>query len=189
MRRTYQLLYRIGVTPWTGRQIPAALRLVVDGTGEPGVAVDLGCGTGEHARYLAGHGWRTTGIDFVATAIDTARRRDPDGCVTWRRADVTRPDQVDPDGTLDRAADLILDAGCLHGLAPAARPGWAATVDHLATPSATLLLRAAAPGRRGIGPAGIARHDVTTLLGGVWRLHDQSDDWYHWRRTPGPLLR
>jgi 2-polyprenyl-3-methyl-5-hydroxy-6-metoxy-1,4-benzoquinol methylase len=85
--------------------------------------VDLGCGTGEHARYLAARGWQATGIDFVGTAIDTARRHNPDGLITWRHADVTRPDQVDPDRTLGRAVGLILDVGCLHGLTPAERTG------------------------------------------------------------------
>ena len=149
--------------------------------------MDLGCGTGEHARYLAGRGWQTTGVEFIATAVAAARRRDPDGRVTWRRADVTRPDQVDPDGTLNRAAGLILDVGCLHGLTPAERSGWAATVAHLAAPSAVLLLRAAPPAHRGIGPAGIAPHELTTLLDDGWQPHDQHDNWYRWTRTARPV--
>jgi hypothetical protein len=189
MRRTYQLLYRIGMTPWTDRQIPTALRLIVEGSTEtepltPGVAVDLGCGTGEHARYLAAHGWQTTAIDFVAIAIDTARRRDPEGQVTWRKADVTRPDEVDPDHSLGHTAGLILDIGCLHGLTPTERAGWAATLAHLAAPTAALLLRAAPPARRTIGPAGISSPELTTLLGDNWQARPQHNNWHHWTRTP-----
>jgi hypothetical protein len=185
MRRTYRLLYRIGVTPWTDPHVPEALRLVVESAGHPpGVAVDLGCGTGEHARYLAGHGWQTTGVDFVDAAVRAARRHDPDGQVTWRRADVTQPDQVDPDRTLHHVAGLILDVGCLHGLTPAERTGWAATVAHLAAPSAVLLVRAAPPARRGIGPAGIAPHELTALLGNTWQPHGARDTWYRWTRIP-----
>ena len=102
MRRTYQVLYRLGLTPWVQPQIPAVLAELVTGPGAlvPAVAVDLGCGTGEHARYLAGLGWSTTAVDVVGTALASAARRDPAGTVTWRHADVTRPDQV-LDATLD----------------------------------------------------------------------------------------
>lgn len=35
--------------------------------------VDLGCGTGEHARFLAQHRYRTVGIDLSAAQIEKAR--------------------------------------------------------------------------------------------------------------------
>lgn len=35
--------------------------------------VDLGCGTGEHARFLAQHGYRSVGIDVSAAQIEKAR--------------------------------------------------------------------------------------------------------------------
>jgi hypothetical protein len=167
MRRTYRLLYRMWLTPWGGGDMPAALVSAVTGPGalHAGVAVDLGCGTGAHARYLAGLGWTTTGIDFIPAAIATARRRDGAGKVTWRVADVTHLDEVDPGRTLAGSARLLLDVGCLHGLARADRLGWASTVAHLAEQTATLLVRAAPPGKRGIGPAGISAEEISTLLG------------------------
>jgi hypothetical protein len=186
MRRTYQLLYRLRLTPWADRDIPAALKAIVIGPAAltPGVAVDLGCGTGEHARYLAGLGWSTTAVDFVATAIATARRRDRTGLVTWRVADVTQPDQVDPDGALRGVVSLLLDVGCLHGLSPAQRSGWATTVANLAAPTATLLLRAAPPARRGIGPAGIGVEQITALLRNDWHLNDRHGGWYRYDISP-----
>ncbi|WP_137723920.1 class I SAM-dependent methyltransferase [Prescottella subtropica] len=39
-----------------------------------GRALDLACGEGRHALWLATRGWRTTGVDFSAVAIDKARK-------------------------------------------------------------------------------------------------------------------
>lgn len=37
----------------------------------PGAALDLACGTGRNALWLAGHGWRVTAVDGAETAIET----------------------------------------------------------------------------------------------------------------------
>jgi len=170
VRNRYRALYRMGVLPWDRPEPPRPLRALVEGPGarSPGVAVDLGCGTGASARYLAGLGWRVTAIDFIAKAIGTARRLDVEGRVTWRTGDVTVPAEVDPAGTLAGACDLVLDNGCLHGIPAGSRRGWAATVDRLAAPAATVLVRAMPPRKSYLGPAGIAAADVTALLDPAW---------------------
>ncbi|QCQ92578.1 class I SAM-dependent methyltransferase [Rhodococcus sp. SGAir0479] len=40
----------------------------------PGRALDLACGEGRHALWLATRGWRTTGVDFSPVAIEKARQ-------------------------------------------------------------------------------------------------------------------
>ena len=39
----------------------------------PGRALDAGCGHGAESMWLAARGWRVTGVDFSATALDIAR--------------------------------------------------------------------------------------------------------------------
>ncbi|MHB1613235.1 MAG: class I SAM-dependent methyltransferase [Actinomycetes bacterium] len=39
----------------------------------PGSALDLACGEGRNAIWLATRGWRVTGVDFSAVALDKAR--------------------------------------------------------------------------------------------------------------------
>jgi SAM-dependent methyltransferase len=159
---------------------------------QPGVAIDLGCGTGTQARYLAAHGWRVTAVDFVPRAVEQAARADAGSAVTWRVADVTVPSEVDPDGHLAGRCDLLLDNGCLHGLTGPQRVGWASTVRHLAAADASLLVRAAAPRRRvGIGPSGIEESVLRTILGPDWQPSAtparKGRDWYHYvlRRAAG----
>ena len=105
MQAVYRVLYRIGVTPWDGPGIPAPL-MAEAGSAPPGSAVDLGCGTGHQARYLASRGWSVTAVDYLAEVIVTARSRDPDGTVTWRSADVTDLAAVDPGGRLSGTVTL-----------------------------------------------------------------------------------
>ncbi|MFC7330908.1 class I SAM-dependent methyltransferase [Marinactinospora rubrisoli] len=41
----------------------------------PGAALDLGCGAGGDALWLAGRGWRVTAVDISAAAVHTLRRQ------------------------------------------------------------------------------------------------------------------
>jgi SAM-dependent methyltransferase len=41
----------------------------------PGRALDLACGEGRNALWLAERGWTVTGVDYSAVAIEKARRR------------------------------------------------------------------------------------------------------------------
>lgn len=55
---------------WSGRANPVLVD-VAAGL-EPGRALDLGCGEGADAIWLAQHGWRATGIDISPTAVRRA---------------------------------------------------------------------------------------------------------------------
>jgi SAM-dependent methyltransferase len=56
-----------------------------------GRALDLACGEGRNAVWLAEHGWAVTGVDFSAVGLDKARRLADSRHVSvqWERADVT----------------------------------------------------------------------------------------------------
>jgi SAM-dependent methyltransferase len=67
-------------------------RFLVEQTSDlaPGRVLDLACGEGRNAVWLAGRGWRATGVDFSGVALGKARRlasqRGVD--VEWVEADV-----------------------------------------------------------------------------------------------------
>jgi tellurite methyltransferase len=74
----------------------------------PGTAIDLACGTGRNALYLAARGWAVTAVDGSKTAIETSRRRSAarDLQVRTEVADLTAPDFTLPAD----AFDLVLIA-------------------------------------------------------------------------------
>ncbi|MBO9540570.1 class I SAM-dependent methyltransferase [bacterium] len=55
---------------------------------EPGTALDVGCGEGSDAIWLANRGWRMTAVDFSNVALDRARAADADHQVSWVQADM-----------------------------------------------------------------------------------------------------
>jgi ubiquinone/menaquinone biosynthesis C-methylase UbiE len=79
----YDRLYRTyaawggGHAGWRHRYIDRAVEL---GVSPPATALDLGCGTGQHATgYLIERGFEVTAVDLSARSIDVARREVPDG--------------------------------------------------------------------------------------------------------------
>ncbi len=58
---------------------------------EPGQALDVGCGEGADALWLARHGWLVTAIDISRVALQRAAATEADatGRVAWIRADLT----------------------------------------------------------------------------------------------------
>jgi heme-degrading monooxygenase HmoA len=78
----------------------------------PGCSIlEIGCGAGQGAAWLARQGFAVTGIDISAAAINQAQSkfRGQSG-LTFCVADVTARN------TLDRTFDTIVDSGCLHGV-------------------------------------------------------------------------
>jgi len=52
--------------------------------------LDAACGDGYLTRVLADRGARMTGIDIGPRLIERARRRDPDGSIDYRVADLSK---------------------------------------------------------------------------------------------------
>ncbi|WP_280364098.1 class I SAM-dependent methyltransferase [Nocardia wallacei] len=128
---------------------------------EPGRALDLGCGIGANAIYLARHGWLVTGVDLVPRAIAEARRRAQEAGVNPLpvHGDATRLAELG----IGDGYDLILDVGCYHSLYPATlRADYARSVTAVATSTATMLLYGFLPDR--LSANSIAADELHTLF-------------------------
>jgi SAM-dependent methyltransferase len=174
-RAFYGIFYRVGRPPWDTGVSPPELVEVVEGPSAlaPGRALDLGCGTGTNAVYLARHGWQATGVDFVPSAIARARQRAHANGLDARfvAGDVTRLDDLGVVGPFD----LVLDIGCFHGIPQGLRSAYGAQVARATAPGATLLMFAfGRPARRWspVGFLGATEVDLVTHLGSAFELVD-----------------
>ncbi|MGA8207861.1 MAG: class I SAM-dependent methyltransferase, partial [Candidatus Dormiibacterota bacterium] len=172
-RAFYGISYRLGRLPWDTGISPPELVEVVEGPDAlaPGRALDLGCGTGTNAVYMARHGWKTTGVDFVPAAIARARQRaQTEGMdAVFVAGDVARLSDLGIAGPFD----LVLDIGCFHGIPEALRSAYGDQVGQVTAPGATLLMFAfGQPARRWppIGFLGATEADLITHLGHAFEL-------------------
>jgi SAM-dependent methyltransferase len=100
----------------------------------PGRALDVATGEGRNAIWLAQGGWRVTGIDFSAVALDKARAaaEQVGVAVEWIEADVL--DHVPEPGRFDLVTILYLH------LAPAERRRVLARMSAAVAEGGTLLI-------------------------------------------------
>ncbi len=169
MSLLYRLMYRIGFTPWDTGQVPRELSALLEGAGAlpAGRALDIGCGTGTQAMYLAGIGWHVTAIDAVDRPLARARARaDAAGVsVDWIKADVAELGALG----LEPGFTLAFDRGCFHGLGDSERAAYAAGITALAAPGASLLMMAFGPNRVPAAPAGVEETEIVARFAG-WDL-------------------
>lgn len=152
--------YRGGKRPfWDAGQPSGELRRVVEqGIVRPGPAVDLGCGSGTDAIYLASKGFEVTAIDIAPTALSLAREKaDRAGVkVRWLLASVLSLPQLEP-------VDFIFDRGCYHEVRFDNAAAYVETVRKLSQPGRTrLLLLAGSPNEVAMQytPPQVAEEDI-----------------------------
>lgn len=90
--------------------------LTTAGIGAGAAVLEIGCGTGQFTRQLAGRGLNVTAIDIGAAMVDGARRNVPDATVRFQVS-------AFEDFTDSGSFDLIVSATAFHWIDP--RVGWA----------------------------------------------------------------
>ncbi|KHK99451.1 hypothetical protein LK09_02000 [Microbacterium mangrovi] len=137
---------------WSGR-VNAVLADVATGL-EPATALDLGCGEGGDAVWLAEHGWTVTAVDISPTAVArgeaAARERGLEDRLRFVAADLETfetdgrfalvtasflhsPTMLDRVAVLRRAAEFVAPDGHLLITSHAAPPPWASQLhEHAA---------------------------------------------------------
>ena len=192
-RTFYRSAYRFGRPRWdTGQPRPELAELVR--SCRPGRALDIGCGTGANAVFLAGSGWEVVAVDFAPEAIEAARRRAgvaqahvPPAAgrgsgelrsPTFLVGDATR---LRHDGVTG-PFDLVLDIGCYHAIPERGRHAYATEVAAVTAPGADFYIAgiSKAPASwRLLGARGTSADEVNGRFGSAFEVVE------HW--SPEPL--
>lgn len=182
----FRFFYRVGFTPWEGHPIGQGLRDLVEGAGDTaalpaGSALDVGCGTGDCAIYLAQHGWNVTGVDYVEKPLVKARAkaRKAGVAVDFARADVTHLS----DSAIGTGFQLIVDNGCIHNMSGGDREAYVREITAVAAPDARLYIVAFPPGGR-FGVPGIDHAEIERRFAASWALLSTGDERQLDEKTP-----
>ena len=136
MKLFYELGYRYFRMPWDIGPREELVELVESGRIAPSRAIDLGCGTGSNAVFLAQHGFDVTAVDYAASAIEKARER--------AKATGARVKFVEDDLTNLRHVsgpfDFLVDYSVLDDLRPRGRDLYVQNVLPLTQPGSRYLL-------------------------------------------------
>jgi SAM-dependent methyltransferase len=136
MKLFYEFGYRYFRMPWEMGPRSELVQAVETGKVRPCRTLDLGCGSGSNAIFLAQHGFRVTAVDFASSAIARARERADE-------ANVSVDFVVDDLTNLRRLVgpfDFLVDYGTFDDLDARGRERYVANVVPLAGSNSVFLL-------------------------------------------------
>lgn len=94
--------------PWdTGTPDPMLMEMIESRAIEPGRTLEVGCGAGTNAIYLAHHGFDVLGVDVSRLAVENARAK---AHVRCRFETIDFLNEVAPGGPFQ----FVFDRGCFH---------------------------------------------------------------------------
>jgi SAM-dependent methyltransferase len=167
MTMGFEAMYQGSAPPWDiGRPQPAIVRLEEAGL-LAGPIVDVGCGTGENAIYLASRGHETVGVDIAPTAIGVARAkaRERGSGASFAEADVLRL------GVLGRRFRSAIDVGCFHVFDDADRTRYRDSVASVVDPDGILHLLCFSDREPGTwGPRRVSQAEIRATFDVGWEV-------------------
>jgi SAM-dependent methyltransferase len=138
-----------------------------------GGALDIGCGNGRNAYYLARHGFQVIGVDLSEQAIAWAREG-----VAQAAGQVSFECRSIFDHALQaQGLDFIYDSGCFHHLPPHKREAYARLVAGALRPGCQFGLVCFAP-EGGSGQTDEQVYERGTLAGGLGYSDDELRDFW-----------
>ena len=163
----FEWAYRSGTPPWDiGRPQPAIVRLA-ERELIGGDVIDIGCGTGENALYLASLGSSVVGVDTSPTAIARAREK---GRKRGLGASFVVADALALE-SLGRCFDTAIDCGLFHTLSDEERPIFERSLRGAVRPGGRYVLLCFSETQPGdSGPRRITQAEIRATFKVGWRV-------------------
>jgi SAM-dependent methyltransferase len=162
--------YKSGTPPWeTGQPSAELARVVVEQKIAPCRVIELGCGSGINAVWLAQQGFEVTGIDITPLAIEQARQRAGDAGVKVRFevGDVLKlPKEKDP-------YPFFFDRGCYHAVRQIDAAAYVRSLVNVTTAGARGLIlagNAREPSPEGQGPPVVSAEQLHAELEPAFKI-------------------
>lgn len=159
----------MGVPPWDiGRPQPEFVQIAEKGEIQ-GSVLDVGCGTGENAIYLAGLGHETWGVDAAPRAIEKAKAKAKQRSVkvnflVWDALDLP---------SLGRKFDSVIDCGLFHVFSDDERSVFSRGLANTLKPRGTyytLCFSDKEPKDWG-GPRRVTKEEIRETFQNGWRIN------------------
>ena len=164
-RSRFATYYSAPQVPWDiGRPQPAFIAVADSIRGR---VLDVGCGTGELALWLAERGCAVTGVDFLEGPLEVARGKARARGLAVNFLNV----EAAAIGTLPERFDAVTDCGLFHVFDDGGRAAYVAALTQLLEPGARLFLlcfSTAEPGPQ--GPRRIAEADLRAAFARGWQI-------------------
>jgi ubiquinone/menaquinone biosynthesis C-methylase UbiE len=160
-----------GRPPWDiGRPQPVFVRLFRDGEIKQGRVLDVGCGSGENAMFLAENGCSVSGVDIAHRAIELAREKTAKRRlkVDFSVCDVLTLGSCFREGEFD----TVIDSGLFHALADEERPVYVKQVYRVLKGDGAYFMMCFSDKEPGEwGPRRVSREEIVRVIEPLFRIN------------------
>ncbi|WP_266081005.1 class I SAM-dependent methyltransferase [Haladaptatus caseinilyticus] len=158
-----------GTPPWDIGRPQSAVRSVFESQSFEGPFLDIGCGTGENALYLADRGYSVLGVDASSRAIEKARAKSKahDGAehVRFEVQDALSLDD------LNEQFGTALDCGLFHVFDDEDRRSYVASLSTAVAPNGHVVVLCFSDREPGDwGPRRISEHELRAAFADGWMV-------------------
>ncbi|WP_227354818.1 class I SAM-dependent methyltransferase [Haladaptatus salinisoli] len=156
-----------GTPPWDIGRPQSAVRSLFETQSFEGPILDIGCGTGENALFLAAQGYSVLGVDASPRAIEKARAkaqtRDVAGQVRFQIQDALSLDE------LGETFGVALDCGLFHVFDDENRRTYVESVGSVVEPDGRVIILCFSDREPGEwGPRRISEAELRTTFTDGW---------------------
>jgi cyclopropane fatty-acyl-phospholipid synthase-like methyltransferase len=157
--------------PWdVDHPQPVFVGLVKDGEIRPGRVLDVGCGTGENAIFLAQQGCAVSGVDIVPRAVEQAIKK---ATVRHVKVDFSLCDVLTLGLCFDEGEfDTVIDSGLFHVMTDEERPVYVKQIHRVLKDNGNYFMMCFSDQQPGDwGPRRVSKQEIAQAFTPLFRIN------------------